>query len=77
MLALPRQLLSCQSPHGKRALKAEDVGSAAQGLVEFIVAQHLGQSNISCECCAELKVKIQAKPLILGLFFKSDATFHV
>jgi hypothetical protein len=75
-MGLEREI-NALADEGDFFLKAEDVGTAAQGLVEFIVAQHSGQSNISRERRAELKVKIQAKPSISGLFFKSDATFHV
>jgi hypothetical protein len=57
-------------------LKAENVDSAAQALLEFLVSIHSGQDNISRARRTELKVKIQPGASISGLFFTQNLTIQ-
>ena len=58
-------------------LKAQNLDDAAQALIEFLVAIHSGQRNISRQRRDALKVRIQAGSSLTGLFVNSGLTFHV
>lgn len=58
-------------------LKALDIDRAAQALIEFLIAIHNGQQNLSRQRRAALDVKIQPGSSISGLFIHNTLTFHV
>jgi hypothetical protein len=66
-----------EGDEGSFFLKANDIGNAAQALIEFLILQHSTGKNLSRKRQEELKVTIQPHSSLKGLFFSKFATFFV
>lgn len=58
-------------------MTANDIDIASQALLEFVMAQHSGEDNLSRSRQSELKVSIRRHSTIAGLFFSSYVTLFV
>jgi hypothetical protein len=62
---------------GQFFMTANDIDLASRALLEFIIAQHSGEDNLSRPRQSTLYVRIRKHSSIAGLFFSSSVTIFV